>query len=63
MNNIRKLLPATSTELAAELGTTVRLINASLQDLKRKGRAAHGLETVPPLEKRRGRAPFIWYRT
>lgn len=57
------MLPATSSEIATELGSTVRRINAHLQDLKNQGICRPTDKRVRPLEKRCGRWPLLWERT
>ena len=59
---ILQRLPATSTEIAAEEGITVRRANAMLQWLKRCGHCFPTDNKVRPTTKRRGRWPALWIR-
>ena len=56
-------LPATSTELAAIESSTVRRINADLQEMKQRGLCRRTDRRVQPSEKRRGRWPALWVRS
>lgn len=53
-------LPCTAPELAAQLGITLRLANARLQDYARRGLAQRTDAAVVPLQKRKGRHPHLW---
>ena len=53
-------LPCTAPELAAQMGITLRLANARLQDYARRGLAQRTDAAVVPLQKRKGRHPHLW---
>lgn len=55
-------LPATSSEIAAVMGLSVRTVNARLQYYARVKKAKRSDRVVPPSERQSGRHPYIWER-
>jgi len=60
--SILQRLPATTAEIAAEEGITVRRANAMLQWLKGRGLCTRTDNKVRPTTKHRGRWPALWIR-
>lgn len=63
MSTVLDYLPATSTEIAAILGVSVRTVNARLQYYARVKKAKRSDRFVPSSERRRGWRLYIWERT
>lgn len=59
-NPLLDMLPATAPEIAAELGESVRTVNARLQYYAQRGKARRTDKAVAPLDRRRGRYPHLW---
>lgn len=60
--SILQRLPATSIEIAAEEGTTVRRVNAILQWQRGLGACTRTTNKVRPTTRQRGRWPALWIR-
>jgi hypothetical protein len=60
--SILQRLPATSAEIAAEEGTTVRRVNAILQWQRGLGVCIRTTNKVRPTTRQRGRWPALWIR-
>ncbi len=59
-DTIKRLLPATTPEIAAELETSVRQVNARLQYYKRLGLIKHNDRLAPKTSRGPGRRAKFW---